>query len=35
MDQKFKIKLIKLYRGKLEKAFNLWKENKQAMVIDM
>ena len=28
MDQKFKIKLIKLYRGKLEKAFNLWKVNK-------
>ena len=35
INQTFKIKLIKLYRDKLAKAFNLWKVNKQAQTIDM
>jgi len=35
MNQSFKIKLIKLYRDKLAKAFNLWKMNKQSMTIEM
>jgi len=35
MDKDFKIRLIKLYRSKLEKAFNLWRVNRSAMVIEI
>ena len=35
VNQKFKMRLIKLYRSKLEKAFNLWRVNRSTMVIDM
>ena len=31
----FKQRLIKLYRSKIEKAFNLWRVNRAAMIIDM
>ena len=35
MDKDFKIRLIKLYRCKLEKAFNQWRVNRSAMVIEI
>jgi len=35
LNGEFKMRLIKLFRGKLEKAFNLWRVNRSAMVIDM
>ena len=35
MNKNFKIRLVKLYRSKLEKCFNLWRVNRSAMVIEM
>ena len=35
LDNDFKIHLIKLYRQKLAQAFNLWRVNRSAMVIEM
>lgn len=35
VDNNFKIRLVKLYRDKLSKAFNLWKVNRAASVIEM
>lgn len=35
LDNDFKVKIIKLYKGKLSKAFNLWRVNRSAMVIEM
>ena len=35
LNQSFKVKLIRLYRGKLEKAFNLWKKGRSHKAIVM
>ena len=35
VDNNFKIRLVKLYRDKLSKAFNLWKVNRAASIIEM
>jgi len=35
LDSDFKVKLIKLYRAKLSRAFNVWRVNRSAMVIEM
>ena len=35
LDNDFKVRLIKLYRQKLAQAFNLWRVNRSAMVIEM
>ena len=35
MDRNFKIKLIKLFRGKLQAAFDVWRNNRSAKVIEM
>ena len=35
LNQSFKVKLIRLYRGKLEKAFALWKKGRNHKAITM
>lgn len=35
MNKDFKVKLIKLFRGKLEQAFNLWKKGRSHKAIVM
>ena len=35
LDQNFKMRLVKLFRGKLAAAFNLWRVNRAAAAIEM